>query len=70
MEPGMTILLYIDLVLVGLLTVALVIVFAHRPLQEKKQREEEVGKVQAKVKEIKPRRDFAVASPQPGGARA
>ena len=70
MEPGMTILLYIDLVLVGLLTVALVIVSAHRPLQEKKQREEEVGKVQGEVKKIKQRKDFAVASPQPGGARA
>ena len=69
MEPGMTILLYIDLVLVGLLTVVLVIVSAHRALQEK-EKKEEVGKVQAKVKKIKQRKDFAVASPQPGGAQA
>jgi len=70
MEPGMTILLYIDLVLFSLLTGLLVAVSIHQGMQEKKKREKEVKKVQVEVKRIKQRRDFAVASPQPGGAQA
>ena len=70
MEPGMTILLYIDLVLVGLFTVLLVIVSAYRALDEKKQREEKVEKVKGEVKKIKQHKDFTVASPRASGAQA
>ena len=68
MEPGMTTLLYIDLVLVGLFTVLLAAVSSHRALQERRQRAERAEKVRREVKGIERRKDFTVASPQPSGA--
>jgi hypothetical protein len=52
MEPGMTIMFYIDLVLVGLFTVLLVGLSVYQALQEKGKKAKKLEKIES-VKEIR-----------------